>query len=177
MLEVVEGEAYGPQLVAESLRNLNAAGVAGEIGAYLEPVGDGVAIVFAIWADYQVETVLLEGEQVFREFRLERQIEVEPGEPLVEDQLIRSVYRLQDYHQERGFLQAKVRLRVDVDDSDKSAQVTFAVSPGEPTRIESIDFEGLAAIEESRLLGSLRSEVGRRYRQAWAREDLSLIHI
>jgi outer membrane protein insertion porin family len=119
-----------------------------------------------------VGDVLFEGELGLREADLRAAVVQAEGQPLYEDRVFRSVYRVQDLYRERGYLDASVRVSVESSPRDKTATVTFRVASGEPAAIGSVAFDGdLGPFRPSELLAPLRGRPGERYRASLGRQD------
>ncbi len=171
-LAVAPGEPLDEDAVARSLRNLNASGRAGEIEAWVEPSDGGVRLIFALWGRVLVRQVVFEGESGLGEAELRAAVVQAEGQPLYEDRVFRSVYRLQDLYRERGYLDASVRVEVDSSPRENAADVTFRVESGEPAVLGSLGFDGdLGPFRPSELLAPLKARPGDRYRASSGRQD------
>lgn len=172
LVTVRPGDVLDDRAVARSLRNLSATGRASEAEAWSEPTAGGVRVIFALWGHVLVQAVLFEGELGLTEASLRSAVAQAEGQPLYEDRVFRSVYRLQDLYRERGYLDASVRVSVDAGIRDKAAAVTFAVASGEPAVIGSLAFDGdLGPFQPSELLAPLKGGPGARYRESLGRQD------
>src|SRR5262249_48859634 len=67
------------------------------------------------------------------------------GQPLSEDQVLSGVYNLQKLYDERGYLEAKVRVQVATDPATRRATVTYQVESGPQAKVDRIDFAGSIA--------------------------------
>ncbi|MEE8138436.1 MAG: POTRA domain-containing protein, partial [Thermoanaerobaculia bacterium] len=160
------GEPFRSEAVRESLRNLQAAGEAGEMEAYAVPFEDGVQVSFALWAKVWVEEVRLEGEFGLKVSELRRLLPQQAEQPLLESRILRGIYRLQDLYQAEGYLNARVRLEMDVDGRRKRATVTYRIDSREPATVASVDFEcDLGPFDADRLRERLHAAAGRRFRE------------
>jgi outer membrane protein insertion porin family len=167
------GDPYTPAAVARSLRNLQASRVAGEIEAFAEPVADGVAVTFALWASVQVRSVQVAGELGLKPEQLRRGLEQRPAAPLLESQVLRDVYHLQDLLEDQGFLERSVRPEVEIDEQSMLADITYRVDSGRPFRVASVRFEGsIGLFSEDDLLDVLKAKAGKRFRRSTALSDV-----
>ncbi|TNF73161.1 MAG: hypothetical protein EP299_08640, partial [Acidobacteria bacterium] len=173
LVEIRAGEVFDRAAVAQSLRALQASGLAGEIEAFVLPSPDGgVDLTFALWKRVQVAEVRIEGESGIKEAELREVIEVRPAQPLYETQVIRSVYRLQERFEESGYLAARVRVAVDVDEELKLAAVVFHIDSGTPFTVGTVTFDGdISPFGEDELHDQLRAGPEQRYSQRTVRAD------
>ena len=174
LIPIAPGDPFDERQVRRSLRNLHASGLADEAEAWIDEAAPGsVALIFAIWGNVLVEDVRLVGEDfALRREALLREVEIKQGQPLVEDRVLRSVYRLQDRYRTEGYLAADVRTRVAVDESRKRASVGFELSPGPRTLVGEVTMSGeLGPFTPAQLVGELRGRPGEPYRPQVVRDD------
>lgn len=168
------GEAWSEAEVRRTLRNLHASGVAAEAEVWVEPLPDGaVTAIVALWGNVMVRAVRLVGEDLaLRRETLLRDVEVKAGQPLVEDRVLRTVFRLQDRYRSEGYLEAGVRAQVQVDEERKRAEVAFAIVPGARARVGEVTLEGeLGPLSQAQLVRELRGRPGEAYRPGVVRDD------
>lgn len=175
LLELVStrpGEVLEPAAVRKSLRNLQASGLVGRAEALVAREADGLRVVFRIFSRLQVVSVEIVGNSCLRDSQLRGSLAQRPQTPLSESRVVRGVYRLQDVLGENGFLDASVVVKVDLDELDKTAAVTYEVVCGEPTLVEQVTFEGsLEPFTEDELLAALKMTAGKRYQRTKWSED------
>jgi outer membrane protein assembly complex protein YaeT len=173
LVEVRVGDLFDPAAVAESLRALQASGLAGEIEAFALPSPDGgMDVAFALWKRIQVQEVRIEGESGINEAELREVLEMQPAQPLYETQVVRGVYRLQELFEESGYLAARVRVGVDVDEELKQAIVVYHIDSGTPFTVGTVTFEGnISPFGEEELHERLRAGPEERYSQRTVRAD------
>jgi outer membrane protein insertion porin family len=171
-IEVRVGDPFDPGALARSIRGLQASGLAGEIEAYALPTPAGVEVVFALWSRVQVREVRIEGESGIKEAEMRAALVVRARQPLYESQVVRSVYRLQDLFEENGFLEARVRVAVDVDEVLKQTDVVFRVDSGPPFEIGTVTYDGeISPFTVEELHGRLRAGPEKRYTRQAVRAD------
>lgn len=179
LLAIGVGERLTERSVRRTLRNLQATGAAYEVELYTRPVPaedegspERAAVVLVIRAAVQITAVDLEGELGVNRRTLEDRLLVAPGQTLIESRVIRSVYRLQELYERRGYFAARVRLEVDVDEERKSAGIVFRVDSGARFRVGEVRFEGeLGAFARGSLLEPLRAKPGDPFRRETVRDD------
>lgn len=135
--------------------------------------GEAVDVVVVLWATVQVSEVRIEGELGrLDRAELEREVPVTARQPLIESRLLRGVYRLQEMYEGQGYLDATVRLAVDVDDARKRAVVTYRIASGPRYQIADVRFEGdLGPFTPEQLVARVRAEPGEPYREGVVRDD------
>ncbi|HXT20761.1 MAG TPA: POTRA domain-containing protein, partial [Thermoanaerobaculia bacterium] len=169
------GAPYDEREVRRTLRNLEASGLAAEAEIWTRPgdAGTGVVVMAAIWTNVLVESVEITGEdRALSNETLRRELQVKEGEPLIEDRVVRSVFRLLDRYRAEGYFDATARTRVSLDAARKRARVGFAVAAGPRANIGQVAIDGaLGPFAPARLVAALRARPGESYRQSTVRDD------
>lgn len=174
------GAPYDEREARRTLRNLDASGLAAEAELWTRPdaagtgaAGTGVVVMAAIWTNVILESVEITGEdRGLNNEALRRELQVKEAEPLVEDRIVRSVFRLLDRYHAEGHFEATARARVAVDAARKRAKVAFAVVAGPRAKIGQVAVEGaLGPFAPARLVAALRARPGEPYRQSTVRDD------
>ena len=174
LVTLAVGSPYDESEARRTLRNLSASGLAAEAELWTRPdAAGGVVVVVAIWTNVRVESVEILGEdRGLSTEALRRELQVKLGEPLVEDRVVRTVFRLQDRYRAEGYFAATARARVSLDDARKRARVAFAVAAGPRAQIGKVSLDGpLGPFTQAQLVATLRARPGEPYRQAWVRDD------
>jgi len=167
------GAPYDEREARRTLRNLDASGIAAEAELWTREEPDGLVVIVAVWTNVKVESVEILGEdRGISNDAIRRELVVTAGEPLLEDRVLRSVYRLQDRYRSEGYFEASVRSRVAVDFERKRAKVAFAVVAGPRARIRAVAMEGtLGPFTPAQLVAALRARPEEPYRQSTVRDD------
>lgn len=172
LVTIPHGEPLSPVVARQALRNLQATGVASEIEIRELPAPGGVLVVVAVWANVRIAAVEFTGSLGLSEDRLREAVLARESEPLIEDRVVRSVYRLQDLYRDQGYLAAQVRVDVHTDPVSKSARVSFHCVSGARATIGTVGFDGdLGGLAEADLQAALDSRAGGRYQAQTVRED------
>lgn len=178
MLLLEIGSPLTQEVVARSLRNLQASGLVSEVEAYVDAVPGGVEVTLAAWGRIQVEEISFTGELGVKEKDLRAVLAQTEAEPLVTSRIVRGVYDLEDYYQQLGYLEASVRSRPQIDYETKTARVTYDVDPGPVFRVRTINFEGpIAPFDAAQLQDRLRMSPGKPFRERRARADVERLEI
>lgn len=179
LISLTPGQPYDEREARRTLRNFVASGLAAEAELWTQPAtGEdeaqaGIVVLVALWTRIGVERVDLVGEDLgLGADALRRDVEVAPGEPLIEDRVLRSVFRLQDRYRAEGYFKASVRARVAVDERRKRSAASFVVAAGPRARVGTVTFDGpTGPFTRERLVAALRARPGEPYRQSTVRED------
>lgn len=187
LVTLTVGSPYDEREARRTLRNLEASGLAAEAEIWTRPdaAGTGVVVMAGIWTNVLVESVEITGED--RGLALETlrgELQVKEGEPLVEDRVVRTVFRLLDRYRAEGYFDATARTKVSVDALRKRAQIAFAVAAGPRAKVGQVAIEGalnpseparldaaLGPFAPARLVAALRARPGESYRQSMVRDD------
>jgi len=160
------------------LRALRASG-ASTVEVFCQPL-DGEAldgdrpleIVFVLRGAVQVESVDLSGDLGLKRRDLVDLVPQKVNEPLVEDRVIRGVYRLQDRLNENGFLSARVRIDIEIDEEAKRAVVGYEIDAGSRFEIDEVSFRGeLDPALDAGLRERIRQKSGKSYSRLAIRSE------
>ena len=172
LLLVEVGRPLRQEDLARSLRNLQASGLVSEVEIFVEPTADGVTVILVAWGRIQVREIVFTGELGVKEKELRSVLVQSEAEPLVTSRIVRGVYDLESYYQQRGFLEASVRSRPRIDFENKTASVTYDVNPGPRFTVQAITFEGpISPFTAAQLQDRIRMTPGKPYRERQARAD------
>ncbi len=168
------GAPLSAAAVERTLRNLRASGVAESASVYRRPApgaagaaGEGVVAVVVIEAAILVEEVRIEGDTgALVRADLERLIPQRAGTPLVSDQVVRGVFRLQDELADAGYFERSVRTVPRIDEASRRAVVVYQVEAGPRATVARVEFEGdLGPFAREQLLEPLRLKPGEPFRR------------
>jgi outer membrane protein insertion porin family len=167
LVDLVPGEAMTSARVRETIRDLHSAGIATEIEVWSRPHPEGGVIAMVVLHPrVRIGEVVLEGELGLRREVVRELLEPKRGQPLLESQVLRSVYRLQDRYREEGYFEARVRPAIEVDPATRLATVAFEIESGPRAVVGSVSFTGeLAPFGPKELEARLPSPPGERYRR------------
>lgn len=172
LIDLVPGEPFAPERVRRTIRSLRLSGLAAEVEVLAVPSGAGVEAIVVLRPDLRVVEVSLAGETGIDAKRLAARVPQRTAAPLREDRLLRGVYALQDALEAEGYLDAGVRLAVDVDETAREARVVYQVDAGARTRVREVRFDGLpAAIARERALEAVRAKPGEALKSQVVRND------
>ncbi len=165
LLTVEVGRPLDVAEVRDSIRNLSASAAAGEVAAFSQPMAGGVRLIFALWRRVEVDRVELEGPLHFDRSTLLRLVPQKVGAPLLSGGVVRGSYQLEDFYHRHGYFEAQVRVRVEVDEGRKRAQVVYKVDSGPQATLGKVEIKGaLGPLEESELVAVLKLRPGRAFR-------------
>ncbi|NJL28193.1 MAG: hypothetical protein HC897_10020, partial [Thermoanaerobaculia bacterium] len=136
------GETWDEDKIRRTLSNLYATGWVHEAEILARHEGGKTIAVVVVRAQTWVEAVELEGELGLAREVLTRAVQQRAGAPLVEDRILRSVYALQDLYAHRGYLTARVGLKVVPLAEPNRVDVVFELASGPRATIGTVGFEG-----------------------------------
>ncbi len=178
LLLVEVGRPLRQEDLARSLRNLQASGWVSEVEVFVDSTPEGVEVIFVTWGRIQVEEIAFTGELKLKEKELRAVLVQGEAEPLVTSRIVRGVYDLENYYQQRGYLEASVRSRPRIDFENKTASVTYDVDPGPRFTLQTIAFEGpISPFTASQLQDRLQMTPGKPFRERQARADMERLEL
>lgn len=143
LLDLREGEAFTLKAAQSSLRNLFATGVVSEAEIRTTEEEDGLKVQVVVWGQALVEKVQVKGRLGLTKSRLQSLVLVYPGSALRSDRVIRSLWNMEDALKADGYREARVSPEVELNETGRSASVTFLVDAGARARVGKVQFEGI----------------------------------
>jgi outer membrane protein insertion porin family len=145
------GKPYSDLAVEEDIRNLYNTGNISNVRIFGEPMTDGVKVIVVVQAKAQVTEVVIVGASQIKESRLRKEIGVKTKDTLNESSVEQDRQKIADYYANKGFTEATVTVKTDVDEKAGTAKVTFTVDEGGKTAIRSVKFEGNTVLKSGEI--------------------------
>lgn len=193
LLAIEVGQPLTETATRRTLTNFHASGLASEVEIRTRPIAgaagdgeDGVVAVVAVWGAAQVSAVEIAGELGLPRGQLQSAVVQQPGQPLIEDRVVRGVFRLLDLYHEEGYLEARVVVKVEYPEQAPTAtpggftgarqglqaRVLYQVDSGPRARVGEVVFNGEPEpLTRAELLKAIESRPGRKYTQEVAQDD------
>ncbi|MDR2463562.1 MAG: outer membrane protein assembly factor BamA [Verrucomicrobiales bacterium] len=152
------GQAYSLSAVEEDVRNLYATGLFVNLRIYDEPLADGVKIVVVVQPKPVIRELDIAGCGIIPEARIRKEIKSKVGDPLSEQKVADDMRKMLEYYRSKGFFEAKVEYKVDVNEQTGRAVVKFTVREGERAWVDSITFTGNKAFTDDELRKNFKTK-------------------
>lgn len=167
-------ERLDPDTVRTALAIAHSRAVGGDIEARVVASQPGEAVLrLVVHAEPLVVSVDVEG--VPEGVGWQDQVLVKPGERLIENRLLRTVYELEEVIEDAGYLDARVTLAVEPVDGGSGMAITFAVTPGELYQVREVIIDPPLPQDVPEVESRLANKAGQRYRPGRLREDTDRI--
>jgi len=140
------GRPYSEQVVEEDIRNLYATGNISNVRIFGEPLKDGVKVIVVVQSKGQITEVTLVGVQQLKTTRIRKEISAKPGDTLNEANLQADKEKISKYYADKGFTEADVSYKTEINEKLGTARVTFTIVEGGKTAIRSVTFVGNSAV-------------------------------
>jgi outer membrane protein insertion porin family len=145
------GKPYSEQAVEEDIRALYNTGNISNVRIFGEPTTDGVKVIVVVQSKAEVSEVIIQGASQVKESRLRKEISVKPKDTLNESGVEQDRQKIADYYVNKGFTEASVSVKTEVDEKLSKARVVFTVDEGGKTAIRSVKYEGNVALKSSEI--------------------------
>ncbi len=145
------GKPYSEQAVEEDIRTLYGTGNISNVRIFGEPMTNGVKVIVVVQSKAQVTEVLIQGASQVKESRLRKEIGVKPKDTLNESALEQDRQKIADYYSTKGFTEASVSVKTEVDEKLGTARVIFSVDEKGKTAIRSVKFEGNTVLKNGEI--------------------------
>ncbi len=136
------GQPYSPSAVEEDVRNLYATGLFVNLRISNELSDGGVKVTVIVQPKPLVKEIIMTGSKKIGEKALRKETKTKLGSPLSEQTVAADADRIRELYQNKGFKQAQVTYKVDVNEEFGRAIVTFNIDETRRSFITRIDFVG-----------------------------------
>ncbi len=171
------GEPLDPALVDQSLKNLYATGRFEDLRADAESTGGGAELIFVGRVQFFIGGVIIEGNPGDIEPQgLETASHLRLGQPLTNKDLDEAVGRLTRVLSESGYYHVQIAHRTVPHADTQEADVVFAIAPGQPAKLSSVEWKGETVFQASKLVSVAGWKRGRQLTSAKLERGLSRIH-
>ncbi|NJL19182.1 MAG: hypothetical protein HC901_02500 [Bdellovibrionaceae bacterium] len=145
------GQPYSPNAVQEDVRNLYATGQFVNLRIYDEPLEDGVRVVVIVQPKAAIKQIIITGNDKISEKAVRKKIKSKAGEPLSEQQIAEDARAVRTYYQDKGFHNATVEYKFDINEQVGRAVVTFTIREETKAFVRNVDFVNSTAYETKEL--------------------------
>ncbi|MFH1067763.1 MAG: outer membrane protein assembly factor BamA [bacterium] len=153
------GQPYSATAVEEDIRSLYATGFFTNLRIYDEPMGDGVKVVVIVQPKQTVKEVIIKGAKHISDKAIKKKISGKVGETLNEQKASADAQTIRDYYQDKGFKDAKVEYKIDVDEKAGHSKVTYTITEGPKQIIRDIVFVNAKAFTQKQLRKVMKTRV------------------
>lgn len=151
-----EGDAYSDETVEQDIRNLFALGAVADFRA--TDVPGGVSVTVTISYSGTIGEIAFQGNTMFDDDRLKKEIEVKVGDALDDAKLAAAQRKILEQYEKRGFSDVTATYSTEPMPQGSFSRVTFNVTEGARGIIHDIRFEGNTAIKSRALRSKLTSK-------------------
>ncbi|MBV8143064.1 MAG: outer membrane protein assembly factor BamA, partial [Verrucomicrobia bacterium] len=157
-MKTTVGQPYSEQTVEDDVRSLYATGLVTNVRIYGEPLPDGVKVIVVVQTRVTLSEIMIQGNTVVKTKRLRRELNLKTGTPLDEQALETGRQKLVELYQKRGYPDADVQYKVDVNEDRGTARVTYAISEGQKSVVKTIRFVGNYVLTSKRLRREMKTK-------------------
>src|SRR5262249_19833702 len=141
-MKTTVGQPYSELTVEDDVRALYATGLVTNVRIYGEPVPDGVKVIVVVQTRVTLTEVTIQGNEAIKTKRIRREMNLKTSSPLDEQALERARQKIVELYQKRGYPDTDVQYKVNINEEQGTASVTFAISEGWRTVVRRIRFVG-----------------------------------
>lgn len=165
------GDKFSQKAVNEDIKRIYGLGFFTDVTAKVEDYQDGLRLIFSVIEKPVVEKIIFEGNKIYRDEVLAKQIETKKDDVLNRRRLAEDVRKIRDFYKKNGFALAEVNYQLDLDLEANKAKVYIKIEEKKRYRIKRIDLEGNATFEDKRLLKVISTRVDTLFTSGFLDED------
>ena len=144
------GQNFDAGVVDEDVKRLYESGLVQDVQVLGEEVSGGVKVIFEVTTRGAFDTVGFEGNTVFSDRKLAKEVKLTAGEILSDTKILSARRNIQDYYRGYGYPDVTVTHRLQ-DEGDGVTALIFLVNEGGKSEVRKILFEGNTAFADVEL--------------------------
>lgn len=157
-VQMKPGVAYQEAMVSEDIRRIFALGYFTDVRADVEELPDGLRVVFVVKEKPAIGAIELEGHRALSKKRVLELLALSKGELYDPRKLKEGIGSVKAEYARKGFAQAEVVSRAQIDESANAATVFLLVEEGPRMRVAQVVVEGNRAFSDRRIRRLLKTK-------------------
>lgn len=156
----VEGKEYSAEQVRKDVLNLFAMGFFNDVEVLKDGMGNQVDLTFRVKEKPTIVELVIVGNAEVKEDDIKEQISIKAFEILNHAKIRESQEKLQKFLEDKGFLLAKVDVKVEDIVVNEKVKLTFRVEENEKVKVKKIRFLGNVKLKDDYLKGRMATQEG-----------------
>ena len=144
--ETKAGQNFDAGVVDEDVKRLYESGLVKDVQVLGEEVTGGVKVIFEVTTQGTIDTVGFEGNSVFSDQKLAREVKITAGEILNDAKILTARRNIQEYYKGFGYPDVGVSHRLQ-DEGDGVTALILLINEGVKNEVRKIIFEGNEAFD------------------------------
>ena len=157
-VQMKPGAPYSDQVVSEDLRRLFATGYFTDVKADVEPLPDGLKLIFVVKEKPVVRSIDVQGNRFLRRDRLLELFAVSAGELYDPRKVKEGTDLIKAEYARKGFAQCEVAARAQIDGASNTTTLYLLIDEGPRMRITDIFVEGNTAFSDRQVRKLLKTK-------------------
>jgi outer membrane protein insertion porin family len=158
LLSTQEGSNYSDDNVSADIQNLYKTGYIDNVDFVKTNVAGGVSVVVKIDGRGGVGNIFFEGNTVFSQDKLQKELELESGKAIDDQKLAVAQREITDMYSKKGYTDVAVGYEVTKVAENGMSDVIFRINEGGRGLIDRIDFTGNTVFSRRELRSKLKSK-------------------
>jgi outer membrane protein insertion porin family len=154
------GTPYQDNIISDDLKRLYILGYFSDIKINTEDFNNGLKVIVTVAERPLIEKITLTGSKISQEEdkKIKDSIKSKEGQYLDHPTLSGDVETIQKRYEKKGYSQAQVEYKADVDEKTNKAKVEFKIVQGKMQKIRTIYVEGNTAFTDARILKLMKTK-------------------
>ncbi len=160
VLSKIRSQKRGPlvqETINEDVKRLYATGFFQDIRMEVEEGADGYKLIISVLEKPVVKEVLIEGNKVFKEERLRKEIKIIEGQILDRKVVKQGVEAIRKLYSDKGYGFIDIQSDVKLNSATKEATVVIHIVEGGKFKIKRVEFIGAKAFKPKKLAKLMRT--------------------
>ena len=179
-VQLKPGAPYQEAIVSEDLRRLFSLGYFTDVKADVEPLPDGLRLIFLVTEKPSIASVDVRGARLLRKAKVLELLGVKPGQLYDPRKVKEGIDKLKAEYARRGFAQCEVVSQMGTDAATNTAALDVVIDEGPRMRVTQILVEGNQAFPDRRIIKLLKTRARKwwffgTYNEQVVQEDLERV--
>jgi len=165
------GQPYSVNIARDDIKRLYELGYFSDIKIILEDYQDGIKVVFSLKKKPIVATIAFKGVKSMNREKIRKVTNTQAGQYLDYVKLNQDVKEIQTLYEKRGFSNAAVEYKVNLDSQQEKADIDFIIEEGKRVKIKRITLFGVNSFKDKRILKLMKTKKKGWFRAGLLKED------
>lgn len=151
------GQPFSQRELDEDLKRLYATGFFSDIRIDLRETAEGIAVIFNVKERPVIESIVFEGNRIFKKEKLEKAIGSKASDFLSPRQIKQDKDEIIRMYRDKGYVEVEVEDKIDIDPQTNYAKVKFIINEKFRARIKKISVEGNKSFKKGKILKLIKT--------------------
>jgi outer membrane protein insertion porin family len=168
------GLDYSTNIISDDIKRLNELGYFSDIKIDTEDFEGGLKVFIIVTEKPLIDKIVFEGrfKRMIRQEKLTESLKLKEGQYFDEVQLREDLAVIKDICVKKGYAQAEVTSKSDINPQDNKVTLTITIEPSKRIKVKRVEFRGNKNFKSKRLLKIIKSRKSGIFVSGFFKEDV-----